>query len=130
MTTEIFIVLRVCVFFCSSFRCFSNPIYTDVGISWLAFIFHGMFPGAVCQSRANFCLENITIVSRLVLLKFLIVISHFINKQFHGLIVNPHLLTIRSLFFFCFLCVCVENIPTITRLVLHFQIYISFLLVN
>lgn len=40
----------------------------------------------------------------------------------HGLmIINPHLLTIRV--FLC-VCVCVENIPTITRLVLHSWIYI------
>lgn len=70
--TKIFIIFSVYViFFFFLFRCFSNSIYLDVGISWFALIFHGMFPWAVCQSRANFCLENITIVSRLVLLCFL-----------------------------------------------------------
>lgn len=80
-------------FFCSLLRCFPDPIHTDVGISRFTFIFHGVFPWAVCQPRAHFHLENITIVSRLVLLIFLILLmDNFLIE----------LLTMRNLL--CLLC--------------------------
>lgn len=77
VNTERCIVFSVCVivlpphFLSPSLRCISNPLHSDVGISWLAPIFPGMFPWAVWQSRASFHLESTTIVSRLVLLYFL-----------------------------------------------------------